>query len=124
MGAAKGGSDAIVRRNTGRMAQNETNGLEEPVWDDIHAGPMRLAGAERGSSGTRTEQVPGGEVALGTRAAHFPVTVTTLRDGDLIEITAGENVGTVWRILEADFADQQTARRLPVVSEQRPEEWG
>lgn len=124
MGAINDGSDARVRRRTGRKIQNEITGIEEPEWTTVHAGPMRLAGAGRGSSGSRTEPFPGGEIRQGLRRADFPAAVTTIRDGDLVDITAGKNAGTVWRIVEADWADQQTARRLPVVAVQRPSEWG
>lgn len=123
MGALNGASDGIVRRKTGRKVQDESTGLEVPEWADIHSGPFRLAGAERGSSGSRATRLPGGEIEIATRRADWPHDVDMLRDGDLIEVTAGENAGTVWKILEADFADQQTARRLPVESVQRPEEW-
>jgi hypothetical protein len=48
---------------------------------------------------------------------------TVLRDGDLIEVTAGELTGSVWHVVEADAADQQTARRVPVIAAEHPEEW-
>lgn len=124
MGAVNGGSDAIVRRRTGRPAQDETTGLESPIWEAVHDGPMRLAGSPRGASSERTYTLPGGEKRQAQREAHFPAAVDVIRDWDLIEIVAGENAGTVWMVLEADFADQQTARRLPVAGEQRPSEWG
>jgi hypothetical protein len=56
------------------------------------------------------------------RVAHLPHS-TVLRDGDLIEITAGELAGSVWHVVEADAADQQTARRVPVIAAEHPEEW-
>lgn len=124
MGSSNGASDATVRRKTGRKVQSEATGLEVPEWATVHTGPMRLAGASRGASSERTYKVPGGEQRQAQREAHFPAAVDVIRDWDLIEITAGENKGTVWMVLEADFADQQTARRLPVVAEQRPSEWG
>lgn len=117
-------SAAAVLRKTGRKVQDESTGLEVPEWATVHIGPMRLAGANSGSSGTRVESTPGGEMRVGMRTAHFPASVANLAEGDLIDITAGENTGTAWKILEADFADQQTARRLPVESVQRPSEWG
>jgi hypothetical protein len=57
------------------------------------------------------------------RTAHFPASTSNLRDGDLLEITSGENTGQVLRVVEADWSDQTTARRVPVVATQRPEEW-
>lgn len=125
MGSTNGGSDAAVLRRTGRQIQNETTGLEEPEWATVHTGPMRLARAVSTlSSGSRRQEIPGGDMQLAARQAHFPAAVTVLLDDDFIDITDGENAGTVWRIVEADFADQQTARRLPVVAEPRPSEWG
>lgn len=115
-------SRAAVRRKTGAMTTG-ADGLQVPEWATIHTNiPFRLGGANGGSSGTRTETIGGVEVQVATRVGHFPAG-TSLADSDHIEITAGENVGLVLRIVEAEGADQQTARRVPVVSVQRPEEW-
>jgi hypothetical protein len=123
MGSTNSGSDCVVRRKTGRTVQDEDTGLEVPEWADVHTGPTRLKGTPANFSPSQSLELPGGELQVGQRTAHFPVSVTGLRDDDWIDVTAGENEGTVWRIVEADFADQQTARRLPVVAEQRPAEW-
>ncbi len=115
-------SRAAVLRKTGAMTTG-ADGLEVPEWATVHADlPFRLGGANSGSSGTRTETIGGVEVQVATRVGHFPAG-TALEDSDHIEITAGENAGVVLRIVEAEGADQQTARRVPVVSVQRPEEW-
>lgn len=117
-------STVTVRRQTGRSAQNETTGKEAPVWDDVHTAiPFRLGGSNAGSAGSRTIHVGDGDVEVAVRVGHFPATTTDLADGDLIDITAGENAGLVLRIVEADWQDQATARRVPVVSVQRPGEW-
>jgi hypothetical protein len=117
-------STAIVRRKTGRTTQDEDTGREVPVWDVVVTGsPFRLGGANQGSSGTRTVSTPGGEAQLALRTGHFPADTEPFRDGDLIDVTAGENAGTVWRVIEADRADQQTAYRVPLVSVARPGEW-
>ena len=76
----------------------------------------------RSQSPSRTVNIGGAEAQVATRTAHFPHD-TVLRDGDLIEITAGELVGSVWRVIESDAADQQTARRVPVIAVEHPEEW-
>lgn len=116
-------STATVRRKTGAMTTG-ADGLQVPAWATIHTNiPFRLGGANSGSSGTRTETVGGVEIQVATRVGHFPAG-TSLADNDHIDITAGENAGVVVRIVEAESADQQTARRVPVVSVQRPEEWG
>lgn len=117
-------SQASVWRSTGRMTQDEATGLEVPEWERTHsASPFRLGGSDKGSSGTRTRSVGGVELQLAVRIGHFPAATTNLLDGDLIEVTSGENVGSVWRIVEGDWADQQTARRVPIIAADRPEEW-
>lgn len=116
-------SRATIRRATGQTAQDESTGLEVPVWEITHADlPMRLGGS-RNAATTRTEDVAGVEVQTALRVAHFPASTANLADGDLIEITAGENAGDVLRIIEAAWQDQATARRVPVESVHRPEEW-
>lgn len=118
-------STATIRRMTGRMVQDEGTGLEVPEWADVHVDlPCRIAGADRGSSQSRTVSVDGGEMQVAARIAHFPHDVEGIADGDLIDVTAGESAGQVLRVIESDWADQQTARRFPVLGAQRPSEWG
>jgi hypothetical protein len=115
-------SAATVHRKTGATT-TDTRGLEVPGWDEVYEDrPCRIAGMARSQSPSRTVNIGGAEVQVATRTAHFPHD-TDLRDGDLIEITAGELIGSVWRVVEADAADQQTARRVPVIATDRPEEW-
>lgn len=116
-------SRATVHRKGAATPQDEETGLEGSGWSAmVTDSPFRLKGS-RGASGTRTVTVGGVEVTLAVREGHFPAG-TDLRDGDLIEVTAGENAGTVWRVVEGDWADQQTARRVPIVATDRPAEWG
>lgn len=115
-------SRAIVRHPTGNTVVGP-DGFTVPEWVVVYDGPFRLAGADRGGSGSRTSTVGGVEVTLATRVASFPHGTTGLSDGDLIEVTAGECVGLVLRILETTGQDQATALRLPVVETQRPQEW-
>lgn len=117
-------SRAVVMRKTGRTTQSETNGREVPEWAAVHVDvPFRLVGGTTAGE-TRTVTVGGVELQLAVRRGDFPASLTDFADGDLIEITAGENTWSVWRIVEADWADQQTARRVPVVTTDRPAEWG
>lgn len=117
-------SRANIWRTTGRTIQNEETGEEVPEWEIVHADiPFRLGGSDRGSSGTRTITVGGVELQVAVRIAHFPAATDDIADGDHIEVVDGENTGRAYRIVEADWADQQTARRVPVVSIDRPEEW-
>ena len=115
-------SECAVMRATAGATQDEATGLVSPTWATAYLGPFRLGGANGGSSGTRTIDIGGAELQLAVRTGHFPV-AADLRDGDLIEVTAGENTGTVWRVVEGDWADQQTARRVPLIAVERPEEW-
>ena len=112
-------SRATVRRPTGRLTQDEGSGLEVTEWADVVTdSPFRIG---RGD-GTRTLTIGGVEVTLAVRTGHFPAG-TDLADGDLIDVTEGENAGTVWRVVEGDWADQQTAYRVPIIATSRPEEW-
>jgi hypothetical protein len=116
-------STATVRRKTGGTT-TDADGFEVPAWAIAYAGrPCRIAGMARSQSPSRTIDLGGVQVQVATRTAHFAHDTTDLRDGDLIEITAGELVGSVWRIVESDAADQQTARRVPVIATERPKEW-
>ncbi len=115
-------SRAKVRRHTGTTTG--ASGFDVDTYTITHPDlPFRLGGADQGGSGTRTIRVGEAEVQLAVRVGHFPAATTGLTDGDLIEVTAGENAGAVLRIVEASWQDQSTARRVPVVEEQRPGEW-
>lgn len=116
-------STVAVMRDTGETT-TDADGFEVPEWATVYASiAFRLGGANAGSSGTRSVMVGTTELALAVRSGHFPADTDLLFDGDLIEVTDGENVGLILRIVEADWQDQATARRVPVVGTQRPEEW-
>lgn len=122
-GAANGGSDAIVRR---KDPANPVivDGLKVPGWTVTHASLAgRFAGAARGGAGTRTVTIGQTEVQVALREWHCAAATTNLHEGDLIEITAGDNTGVVVQIVEATWQDQATARRLPVIEIKRPAEW-
>ena len=119
MGSTNHGSDATVYRLTGRTIPGP-DGLDEPERIVVHAGPMRLRSGRGGAGSSRSKSVPGGEVSLATREAHFPDATPTFRDGDLIHIDAGRSAGTWWLVIEADRADQQTAYRVPVMAAEQP----
>ena len=104
-------SRVTVHRNTGRTTQDEISGREVAVLDVIHADtPFRLDG----NGGTRTVSVGGVEFQQATGVGHLPWDLTDLADGDLLEVTAGEWSGSVYRVVEAVKGDQKTARRVPV----------
>jgi len=113
-------SRATVRRAGGTTT---VDGFEVPGWTDVHTDlPFRLGGTS-GAGSTRTVRIGETEAQVAVRIGHFPAGTTGLADNDFIEITDGENAGGVYRIVEASGQDQATARRVPVVEEQRPEEW-
>lgn len=116
------GSTVQVRRKTGGTT-TDADGYEVDEWViELAEVPCRI-GSDRGAAQSRTVSTPGGDVTLAVRVAHFPAATEGLRDGDLIEVVAGRLLGSVWRVVEADDADQQTARRVPVVAAERPSEW-
>lgn len=122
MGATNGGSTVQVMRHVGETT--DANGYIVPDWAAVYVDlPTRLAGASGGASPTKTIDVGGAELQVAAREAHFPADTDQLLDGDLLEVTEGENAGLVLRLVETDWADQATARRIPVVSAERPPEW-
>lgn len=113
-----------IRRESGRTTQDEGSGEEVPVWDVVHRNlPFRLGGSSQGGTGTRTVKIGDDEFQQALRVAHVPACTEDLADGDYIEVTAGENVGRVLRIVEATWQDQATARRMPVIEVERPGGW-
>ena len=114
-------SRCTIRRDTGTTTTSPITGRQVKVWEVVHADlPCRV---KRGND-SRTESSGGVEVQLATRELHFPHDVTGMEDGDLAEVTSGESAPSVWRLLDTEPADQQTAYRVPVVQIRRPVEWG
>ena len=95
------------------------NGIERVKWELIYAGvPFRLV------DGQSTPVTVGGiDFADATGRGDLPAVITNLQDNDLIEVTRGEWVGSVFRVVKAIKGDQMTARRVPVVEVNRPTEW-
>lgn len=113
-----------VYRKTGRTAQDEETGREAPEWVKVHSDlPFRLDGGSTGDGGSRGVTVGGVTYEQATAVGHNPADTTDLEDNDFYDITSGEWAGQVYRIVEAVKADQKTASRVPIVEEQRPEEW-
>lgn len=117
-------SRCTVRRKTGATTTSAA-GLVVPVWEDVYTSlPVRVAGTSNGASPSQALTLGSAtEVQASRRELHFPHDTTVLRDGDLVEITSGDCAGLVFRVVEADFADQVTARRVAVVATTAPEEW-
>lgn len=121
MGWANGnhGSDAVVKRED-RENPRKVGRLEVPKWDVVHA---TLAGRLAGGSTTRTVTIGQTEVQVAVREWRCPAATADLVEGDIIEISAGENAGVFLRVVEATWEDQVTERRIPVVEEQKPQGW-
>lgn len=118
-------SRVAVLRKTDRTAQNESTGLESTEWATVYVDlPFRLDGGTSGDGGSRGVTVGGVTYEEATGVGHFPAPSPLLTDGDLVLLTEGEWTGDVFRIVAAIRYDQKTARRLPIVEEARPEEWG
>jgi hypothetical protein len=114
-----------VLRKSGRQTQNEATGEESPEWLEVHVNlPFRLDFGSSSDGGSRTVTIDGISYESATAVGHFPALTTDLLDGDLIDIVTGECAGDVYSIVKAVRADQKTARRLPIVEESRPDEWG
>lgn len=110
-------SRVAIRRLTG--GTTKVDGYEVPEWATVGVGvPFRLKGGAN-----KAVTIGGVEFSEATGEGNLPAAWTDLADSDLLEITAGEWVGSVFRVVEAVKGDQQTARRVPVVEVPRPEEW-
>lgn len=97
------------------------DGLEVPGYvAEMSDLPGRLA-ANRGAGQTRTITIGQTEVQVAVREWHCPAGTVGLRNGDVLEVTAGDSAGTFLRVVEATSTDQATALRLPVVETQKPE---
>lgn len=113
-------STATVKREG---APTTVDGLEVPGWTTVHTALSGRLTGSRNAASSRTVTIGQTEVQLAVREWHCPADTTGLRDGDVIEITAGENVGVFLRVAESSWQDQATARRVPVVEIQEPEGW-
>lgn len=115
-------SRATVRRKTGVTTQDPGTGREVPVWETVHTGlSFRLGSGSSSDGGSRGVTVGGVVFEEATAVGHFPADTTNLQDGDFLDV-AGEWAG-VWRVVAAIAYNQKTARRIPIVEDQRPSEW-
>lgn len=112
-------SDAVVKREDPDNPQ-VVDGLEVPSWTIVH---QLLVGRLDGSDGTRTITIGQTEVQVAVRVWKCPAGTSDLIEGDVLQITAGENAGIFLRVVEAAWEDQAIQRRVPVVETQEPEGW-
>lgn len=115
-------SRCTIRRKTGATVIDADN-QEVPEWITIHTDlPCRLA-TSRGAIKSRTQTPGEAELERAAPDLHIPALTSDLANNDVAEITTGENAGEVARLLETSGTDQATARRIPVESVERPQEW-
>lgn len=112
-------STGTAYRRTGYTL--DANRLQVPAWEVVYAGKCRIAGG-RGPTSSTPENTADLDIARSSMVGHFPH-ATELRDGDLIDVTAGESTGLVFRVVEADQGDQRTACRVRIIQAERPAEW-
>lgn len=94
-------------------------GIRKPVWTpDYTDHPVRIGG----SDGSRTFDVDGLPVTVPARVASLPIG-TSVVDGSVIEMTAGDLTGQFFRVVESTGKDQATALRVQVVGIERPDGW-
>jgi len=118
-------SRVIIRRPTGRTAQDDSTGREVPIWAVVHSDlPVRFPVRLGNSASSRTLEIAGVEMTVAVRQMDMAYETENVADGDLAEVTDGRAAGTVWRIVDATPPpDQATAFRVDVIAVDRPEEW-
>ena len=99
----------------------DANRLQVPDWEVVYTGKCRIS-AGRGPTSSTPETTADLDIARSSMVGHFPH-ATELHDGDLIDVTAGESAGLVFRVVEADQGDQRTACRVRIIQVERPAEW-
>lgn len=115
-------SRCTIRRKTGNMVLDADN-QQIPEWVVVYTDlPCRIA-SNPGQSRSRSQTPGEAEIERATPRLDFPASTSDLRDNDHADMTAGENTGDVFRLDETDWTDQATARRIPVMAVERPQEW-
>lgn len=123
MAEARMTSRVAVMRLTGDIT-TDADGFDVPEWAAVHVDlPFRSSGSSSSDGGSRGVVIGSIRFEEATGIGSFPADTTDFEDDDLFEVTAGEWVDDVFRIVAAIRYDQKTARRLPIVEEQRPAEW-
>lgn len=116
-------SRVTVMRLTGETT-TDTAGYEVPEWAAVYVDlPFRSDSGGQGDGGSRGVSIGGVTFEDATGIGKMPALTDDLADDDLLDVTAGEWVDAVYRIVSAVRYDQKTARRVPIVEEPRPQEW-
>jgi hypothetical protein len=109
------------RRRTGRTAQNEQTGREEPVYSDLFTSPCEVTGRTQGEVTGRTVTVGGVERVVLEGGVNIPVDAGELKAGDEGVITAvaattdATVLGNTYRVVGFGGRTWATKRRLDVV---------
>lgn len=125
-------SACTIRRQDGTRTKG-ADGMDVPGWTVLYTDhPMRLRDVSTGTGGAASRVTGRAQQGVEVNHARHIVSLDPfdsygakidLADGDLIEITSGENVGAILRVVESDWADDKTARRVPVEAAERPRGW-
>jgi hypothetical protein len=116
-------SRCTIRRKTGNMVLDADN-QQVPEWETVHTDLRVRIATVQGAARSRTQSPGDAEIERATPRLDFPASTSDLADSDHVEIDSGENAGRVYRLIESDWSDQATARRVPVMAVERPTEWG
>jgi hypothetical protein len=102
-----------------KSGTDATHGLKKSTWSKTTGVPVRIGGT---SDAYSTVDIDGAPVSVPVRVASFPIG-TAIKDGTVIEMTAGDTTGLFYRVVESGGKDQSTALRVQVVGIERPEGW-
>lgn len=115
-------SRATVKRQNGTTT--DADGYEVPAWQVIYTDlPCRVSPGSTSDGGSRGVSIGGVTFEDATGVGHFPHPSPLFRDGDVLELTAGDWAGDFFTVVAAIRYDQQTARRLPIREASEPEGW-
>lgn len=114
-------SRADVRR---KGPLQTVDGLKVPTWTEVLVDvAFKLADATGGRGQSRTVTIGNTQVEVAVRVGKFTADTEGIRDGDVVEITAGDNAGRFVQVVDSLGKDQQAALRLPVIQISKPDGW-
>lgn len=105
-----------VKRKTGELT-NRDEGTTTPTYTTLYTGKCRVQQSQLGAASTPAD--PGeAAVRLVALEVQLPMSVTGLREGDLVTITAAaldaDLVGRVFTVVGPAHGTHKTARRVQV----------
>jgi hypothetical protein len=119
---------SVLMTSTCKVAHQDgpstTGGLKRAGWTVDHAAaPVRIEGANTGSSPSRDLDLDGLSVTVPVRVARFAWDIDNLGTNSVFEVTSGDCAGEFFRVVEASPKDHASSRRVAVVGIDRPEGW-